>query len=223
MRLLPPGSRRTWHGLRLGGAIALLALVAGCTSLLIDDKPRDESTIYVPDPRVQADPTWPSVKWQLMVAPPTSLRGGDSLRIFVRPSPNEVQIYKGARWGKSPSNMIEDSLLRAFEDSNRITAVARQGSGLNADYKLLVDVRRFESDYGQAAVPSATIEVAAKLMHMQTQQVVASHTFLEARPAATTAIPDVVAAFEQALSDISRDLAGWTLSSGQQHANTLPR
>ena len=44
---------------------------------------------------------------------------------------------------------------------------------------------------------------------------VASHTFLEAAPAAGTAVPEVVAAFEQTLAAISADLVGWTLSNGQ--------
>jgi len=43
--------------------------------------------------------------------------------------------------------------------------------------------------------------------------VVASRTFLQARPAASTEIPDVVQAFEQALEAITGDLAGWTLRS----------
>ena len=73
--------------------------------------------------------------------------------------------------------------------------------------------RRFESDYAGAAVPSATIQVSAKLVHLASQQVVASRTFLQARPAASTEIPDVVQAFEQALEAITGDLAGWTLRS----------
>jgi cholesterol transport system auxiliary component len=217
------GIRRVLRALRLGAGVALVALACGCTSLLVDDKPRDPSTIYSPDPRVPADPGWPSVPWQLVIASPTAARLSDSVRIAVRPSPNEIQIYKGARWARSPSHMLEDALLHSFEDSGRVAAVARQVNGIDAEYKLLLDVRRFESDYGQAAVPAATIEVAAKLMHMHTQQVVASRTFLEATPAASTAVPDVVSAFEQSLAAITRGVVGWTLTSGAGHSGGTSR
>src|SRR3546814_4964845 len=82
----------------------------------------------------------------------------------------------------SDLQMLEDAVLRALEDSGRIGAVARQGSGINGNYKLVMDLRRFEADYAGAAVPAATIEVNAKLLHSADQQVAASRTFQAARP-----------------------------------------
>ncbi|HWU71319.1 MAG TPA: ABC transporter, partial [Pseudoxanthomonas sp.] len=70
------------------------------------------------------------------------------------------------------------------------------------------------------AVPSATIEVNAKLMRMRDQRIVATRTFLQAQPAAGVEVPQVATAFEQALSAITRDLAGWSLQSGQTDAST---
>src|SRR3546814_9443388 len=94
----------------------------------------------------------------------------DSLRIAVRPTPDELQVYKGANWSRPPTLMLEDAVLRALEDSGHIGAVARQGSGIAGDYKLVMDVRRFEADYAGAAVPAATIEINAKLLHTADQQ-----------------------------------------------------
>jgi cholesterol transport system auxiliary component len=114
--------------------------------------------------------------------------------------------------------MLEEGILQTLEDSGRIATVARQGTGIGADYRLLLDVRRFEADYAGNSVPSATIEVTAKLLHVKTQQLAGSRTFLQAQPASTTAVPDVVASFEQALTATSREIAGWTLTMGEQHA-----
>lgn len=197
---------------------ALLAcmLLAGC-SILSGGSPKDRSTLYAPDPRIAADPAWPTVQWQLAIVPATATRMIDSLRIAVRPTPSELQVYKGASWAKTPTSMLEDALLRGLEDSGKIPAVARQGSGIAADFRLVMDLRRFEADYAGAAVPSATIEVNAKLLHSIDQQIVASRTFLSRQPAASAAVPDVAAAFDPALSDIARQLAGWTLDSGNAH------
>ncbi len=78
---------------------------------------------------------------------PSAARMVDSPRINVRPTPSQMEIYKGASWAQPATDMIEDTLLRGFEDSGRIRGVARSTAGIRADYKLSTDVRRFESDY----------------------------------------------------------------------------
>lgn len=194
---------------------ALLLLLSGCA--LLGGKSGDPVTLYAPDARVQADPAWPAVAWQLSMTRPTASRMDDSARITVRPTPNEVQVYKGSSWAKRPSEMLEDTVLSALEDSGKIAAVARQGSGIGGEYKLVLDIRRFESDYAGQAVPAATIEVNAKLLHGQDAQVVLSRTFRRAQPAASIAVADVVAAFERALTDVSGDITGWVLIEGDRH------
>ena len=212
MKMPSCSSRRVLrHGLAVLAVLMLTACALGGGS-------RDNVAIYAPDPRVEVDPAWPAVTWQLTITSPVAARMLDSMRIAVRPSPNQIQVYKGASWAKRPSEMLEDALLRALEDSGRIPAVARQGSGVSADYKLVMDLRRFESDYTQpGAAPMATIEVNAKLLHARDQQVIATRTFLHAQPATSTAVADVVDAFEQALGVVSHDLAGWVLNSGAAH------
>jgi cholesterol transport system auxiliary component len=198
-------------------ALLLACMLAGCSILGGSKTP---STIYAPDPRVQPDPAWPSVTWQLSLVPPTSSRMVDSQRIAVRPTPGEIQVYKGAVWAKTPSEQITDTVLRALEDSGKIPAVARQGSGVAADYKLVMDMRRFEADYAGAAVPNATIEVNAKLLHAPEQDIVASRTFLQAVPAAGTDVASVAQAFDQALGALGHDMAGWVLASGDAHEHS---
>lgn len=195
---------------------AAVLLLSGCSSILGGSK--TPTTIYAPVTRAQAPADWPAVQWSLALGRSYGGRGADGLRIAVRPAPNELQVYKGAQWSRPPNEMLEEGILQTLEDSGRIATVARQGTGIGADYRLLLDVRRFEADYAGNNVPSATIEVTAKLLHVKTQQLAGSRTFLQARPASTTAVPDVVAAFEQALTAASREVAGWTLAMGEQHA-----
>jgi cholesterol transport system auxiliary component len=197
--------------IRLSFALPLLFALGGCSIL---GKQKEPTTLYAPDPRVQADPSWPSVGWQLTIGRPEAARMTDSLRIAVRPSAEELQVYKGASWTKPPSEMVADAVLRALEDSGRIPAVARQGSGVAADYRLAMDLRRFESDYAGGATPSATIEVNAKLLHAGDRNVVASRTFVQTVPANSTAVADVVDAFDRGLGQVAHDIAGWTLANG---------
>jgi cholesterol transport system auxiliary component len=195
-------------------ALVVGGLLAGCSILGGSKTP---VTIYAPDPRVAPEPSWPQVDWQLALAHPDAARMVDSMRIAVRPTPGEMQVYKDASWAKTPNDQVEDTVLRALEDSRKIRAVARKGSGIAADYTLLMDVRRYEADYAGNAVPAATIEVNVKLLHALDQGVVASQTFLQAVPAAATDTASVAQAFGTALGTISRDIAGWALVTGDAH------
>jgi cholesterol transport system auxiliary component len=207
--------RMSIAALRIAGLCLLVPALSACSSLLGGSK--HDTSIYAPDVGAIDAQAWPQVRWQLAMGRTTGARSADSQRIMVRPAPNELQVYKDAQWAKPPGDMLEDGVLHALEDSGRIAVVARQGSGFSADYRLMLDVRRFESDYNGGSVPSATIEVTAKLLHVKDQQLAGSHTFLRAQPAATTAIPDVVAAFDQALTAVTGELAGWTLATGEQY------
>lgn len=183
-------------------AATLLAVLSACA---LPGGQRTPSTIYAPDPRVAADPSWPEVNWQLSLAQPTAARMIDGYRIAVRPIPNELQVYRGASWAKTPGDMLQDAILRTLEDSGRLPAVARQGVGFVADYRLFLDLRRFESDYAG---------------HGPDQEIVASRTFLHAEPATSPDVPQVVEAFSRSLGAIARDVSGWVLESGETHERT---
>ncbi|SOU05984.1 ABC-type transport auxiliary lipoprotein family protein [Xanthomonas arboricola] len=200
--------------------VSLLAL-GGCSVLTGGDK--KPATIYAPNVRIAPNPSWPQVSWQLSVSKPSAARVIDSPRINVRPTPGELQVYHGAGWAQPATDMLEDSVVRAFEDSGKIAAVARISTGIRSDYKLAIDLRRFESDYAGQSLPSATIELNAKLLHAADQRVVASRTFLVARPSSGTDTAAVAAAFEQAMTQVTTELVGWTLVTGQQDSQSLPR
>jgi cholesterol transport system auxiliary component len=217
----PRRSARFPAKVRATAAVLVCMLLAGCSILGGGD--RRPPTLFAPDPRVATDPAWPSVGWQLALGTPSGARVIDSYRIAVRPTPGELQVYKGARWAKSPGEMLQDSLLRALEDSGRLPAVARQGAGVAADYKLLLDLRRFEADYTGATVPAATIEVNAKLVHAKDQSVVASRTFVHAEPAGSVDVARVADAFGEGLGRISHDIAGWVLATGAAHDARVQR
>ncbi|WP_313317092.1 ABC-type transport auxiliary lipoprotein family protein [Stenotrophomonas sp.] len=203
---------------KLLASTCLLAL-AGCSVLAGGD--RQSTTIYAPQVRITADPAWPQVDWQLAIAKPSAARLVDSPRINVRPTPGELEVYRGATWSQPATDMLEDTLLRGFEDSGRISGVARIATGIRSDYKLTIDLRRFEADYRGTELPAATIELNAKLIHSIDQRVVAARTFNTVENASSTATGDVAKAFETALDKTSTELIGWTLLSGQADAQRM--
>ena len=108
-------------------------------------------------------------------------------------------------------------VLRALEDSGKIPAAARNGAGIDADYRLIMDIRHFEADYAGGGAPSAVIEVNAKLVHMLDHAIAGNRTFRQVQPAAGTEVARVSDAFSQALASVGGEIAGWALQSGQAH------
>lgn len=198
--------------LRLVIALPIAIALAGCS--ILGSEQRDPVTIYAPDVRVPARADWPTVAWTLVIAKPTAARVIDSPRISVRPTPGELQVYRGVSWAMPATDMLQDAVQRTLEDSGRIPAVASADAGILGDYKLVMDLRRFEADYAGGTQPSAVVEVNAKLVNNRDQRVVASRTFLQQKPATGIEVAQVATAFDQALEAVTADIVGWVLVSG---------
>jgi len=207
------GTVASWRRAASSAAMILATAALGGCALLGGG--REPATIYAPLVSPSPDPAWPALDWQLSISRPEASRIVGTTRIAVRPDPGELQVYKGALWAKAPDEQLQDALLRELEASGKLRAVARQGSGMSADHRIELDLRRFDADYAGNAAPAATIEVAAMLLdNGDGRGVIASRTFTQAVPAAGTDIAQVSQAFGQAVQAIAHDIAGWTLQSG---------
>lgn len=193
---------------------ALLAL-AGCGIV----PKKTEIAIYDPQPRIQADAGWPRVDVQLVVLRPSAERLANSARIMVRPTPGEIQVYKGAIWSQPAPDMLQDAIVRTLEDSHKLTGVTRRGGGIAGDYDLAIDIRRFDADYAGRATPDAVIEVSASLIHNGENRILATRVFRQSSPAGRADVADVARAFSQSLEGIARDISAWTLSTLQRPAH----
>lgn len=192
--------------------IGLVLAMAGCGIV----PKKSEISIYDPQPRVQPSADWPRIDMQLVVLRPGAERLINGTRIIVRPTPGELQVYKGAVWSQPAPDMLHDAIVRTLEDSGKLAGVTRRGGGIAGDFDLALDIRRFDADYAQDTTPSAVIEVSASLIHNRENRVAATRLFRHATPSTGTAIAEVNHAFEQSLGRVTHDIAGWTLASMQQ-------
>jgi cholesterol transport system auxiliary component len=213
-------SARAVAGIRIAALLLATASLAGCgilpkqeTLALYDPAPRHSTTEHV------ANSAWPQADWQLQISRPYADAMHDSARILVRPQPDELQVYKGAAWTQPAPDIVLDTLLRAFTDSGRLAGVSRRGEGVSAKYELLLDLRRFESDYAGGTTPIARIEIGARLVHNADNRVVASEVFDASTPSEGVGITQISRAFEQSLGDATGRLIGWTLSEGQRDSS----
>ena len=195
-------------------SLVLLLPLVGCGSLLPKSEPQQILTSQV---HVDPDPAWPHVGWQLTVAQPIASDILDSRRMAVIPSPGRIEVYKGVSWDDTVPNIVQDTVVQAFEDSGKILAVGHQAAGLHTDFLLMLEIRDNQAVYRTpSAPPEVTLVVNAKLVDYATSRAVASRTFRETVPASGTAVPAVAQAFDTALGAFVHELVGWALDSGQQ-------
>lgn len=206
---------------RAVAALAIAAALAACSPL---PAKRTSTQIYTAEPRIALDEAWPRVTWQLVVVRPVASQLLDSNRIAVRPRPGELQVYKDAVWTESAPSLVQSAILRGFEDSGRITAVGRPGTGLRADYSLSLDLRRFETVYpAGGGLPEAQVEIRARLIDAASNRVLSSRGFAAATPLSGTSTQEAVEAFEPSLSRVVHDIVGWTLIAGEANAQSVMR
>jgi cholesterol transport system auxiliary component len=194
--------------------LATALLAAGCGSL---GGPKVAIKVYSPPTQVQVDPAWPMADWTLAVGTSSAVEALDSPRIAVRPTPNELQTYKGAAWADTAPDMLRAAVVEGFEDSGKIASVARFGGGSGSersDLALQLEIRAFETDYGSGA-PEAVIEVQARLVDRR-GDAFATKRFRRAVAGASAEVPAMVDAFGDAMSGLTTDVVGWTLVEGNR-------
>jgi cholesterol transport system auxiliary component len=200
---------------RLAVLLPLVLLALSACSVL---PKREPTTIYEPSQSAAANSAdWPTASWSLLIAKPTANDMLDSDGIAVRPTAGSFQIYKGAVWPESAPKMVQTTLLRKFEDSQKILSVARTGTIVRGEYELLTELRAFESVYEQPGQPNAVVDIYVRLVHTTDGAVVAARNFKDSELAASENVSDVVAAFASSLGRVSDQIAAWTLSNGNKH------
>jgi uncharacterized lipoprotein YmbA len=127
----------------------------------------------------------------------------DRPQFVTRSGANELTINEFARWGEplraEIPRVIAGDLSRELDGA--FVSIYPQSSGSNADIRLQLDVRRFDSTLGEAA----TVEVVWTLRPVKGPAVSGRSVAREATAGA--GYEALVAAHSRALASVSRDIA----------------
>ena len=193
--------------------IAALALApAGCTSLL--PAAGAPPKLYTLTPASDFPPEGRRVTWQLLVDVPASAVALDTERIALSRSATTIDYFADAAWTDRAPLLVQSLLVQSFENSGRITAIARESLALRADYILRPELRHFEAEYGDGSAPSAHVQIGAKLVKMPERNIVAQQRVDTRAPARENQVPVIVDAFNAALHEAMRKLVDWALDAG---------
>jgi cholesterol transport system auxiliary component len=199
-----------------GASFTLLAALTGCSVLQRVNTPVN---LYTLTPKTTYPEGLPPVDWQLVVETPTSAASLDTARIALQRTPLTFEYYADSAWTDNAPAMVQTLLIESFESTRRISGVGREAIGLRPDYILKTDLREFEAVYdGKNPIPIVWIRMNAKLVKLPERRIVASETFGEKLPAAGSKLPEIVAAFDDALGLVFKRIVLFTLAAPAQHS-----
>ena len=145
---------------------------------------------------------------------PVSAASLDTARIALQRTALTFEYYADAAWTDNAPAMVQTLLIESFEATKRISGVGREAIGLRPDFVLMTDLREFEAVYdGDNPIPTIWVRMNAKLVRLPERRIVESDTFGEKLPAAGSKLPDVVAAFDEALGHVLKQIVLFVLAA----------
>jgi cholesterol transport system auxiliary component len=196
---------------------ALAASLAACGGILTVVGPNPN--VYTLSPKNTFASELPRVEWQLVVEEPYAAGGLDTNRIAVKPSSYELKYFSDSRWSDRAPKMIQTLLVESFENTGKIVAVGREVVGLRSDFNLKTELREFQAEYtNYGQPPTVRVRLNAKLIRQPRQEIVESRNFEYTIVAKSTAMTDIVEAFDEALGKVLRRSVEWVMASQHQAA-----
>ncbi len=147
---------------------------------------------------------------QLTIPAPTTIVALDTQRIMLRSAEGLVPAFDGFRFADSIPLIVQSRLTQGFENAGD-PRVGTDTSGINGDFQLLVNIRKFE----MATIGEATAEVALMAKLVDTGgAVVDAKLFTAEGPVSNIGKPEAIAtAIDQAFGKAATDLIVWTFGA----------
>lgn len=201
--------------IRLGAAVLVLALAAGCGTLR--PTPPDHPTYYSLDyassahnegGAVPATAALSEKSPTLIVSSPRAASGFDSQRIVYMRESHKREYFAHSEWVDSPARMLAPLIVKAVERTGTFRAVVLTPSTATGDLRLDTEIVRLQQEFnGQPSRVRFTLRTY--VVDNATRRVLAWREFDEAVAAASDTPSGGVAAANQAVQAVLERLAGF--------------
>ncbi len=192
-------------GLAVAVLLAGAAFLSGCGGGPFAPKPDTYELTGIPTVKGPS-----SRNRQIVVTDPAALKSLDGSNIVVRTSPEAIQYLARSQWNDNLPSIIQEQLIAAFEDSDRLGGVAKPGDSIAADYLISPTIRAFEivaSDNGDTAV----VEISVRIVNDRNGVVRSQKVFQATAPVRGSDNIDFIRALDQANGQVVTDIVAWTL------------
>jgi cholesterol transport system auxiliary component len=204
----------TWPTGRLARRLvpsAILLVLAGCSGLFGGSAP---AHLYRVTPKSTYPPNLPRRSVQLLIDVPLAPAGLDTSRIALTRSAVSIDYFADSEWADRAPLLVQTALLEAFENSRAINAIDREMVGLRADFILKTEIRHFEAVYDSPnGAPEAWVSINLRLVNPADRDIVAQTSFEHRQRASANDMPNIVAAFDDALGEVMKEIVLWTVTN----------
>ena len=193
---------------------ALAAAAGGCVPILPGQGPAPRT--FRVTPKYTFDPKLPAAKWSLAVAEPVSERTLDTDRIAVVTNGIGVDYVALAFWVDRAPAMVQTLIVQSFRNSGRVDQVGTNRDRVRPDFQLVSDLRAFQLNRGGSGSDVVRVLLNAQLLRMPRRNSVGRESFANELAPAGDGIDAVVAAFDEALGKVLKELVAWTVRTGNR-------
>ena len=192
-------------------AVALLVATGSCSNL-IPGADRQPPRLYEPTPKTTFATDLPTIRHQLIVETPQAAAGLNTAKIAIKEKRHTLDYYARVEWTDVAPRLVQTMVLKSFENTRKVLAVGREGSGLRADYIIKIDLRNFQAElFDGTGVPEANVEFIAKLVRMPDREIVADFAYQRKWKAESKELDDVIDAFNESLGGVMKRIVEWAI------------
>lgn len=182
-----------------------LLVLSACTGLLGNSGPAPD--LYTLSALSQSPAGLVRAPWHLLIEEPIAVGGLEANRIAVQRTPNEIRYFADIRWVERATRMIQGLMVESFEHAGAVASVDRYAVGPRADYILKAELRDFQAElFNNTRIPTVHVRLTVRMARAGRQQTVWMRDFSARVTARTSTAPEVVAAFDQALSQVMAEI-----------------
>jgi phospholipid/cholesterol/gamma-HCH transport system substrate-binding protein len=187
---------------KLDGIVAGLEKMTGATTPV-------QKTTYDLQALQNPGPTTVTIKGQLVIPEPTAVAMLETQRMLFSPA-SEIPGLSEFLWADTIPRLFQARLIESFENYDIAHAPLRTADVGQADFQLLIDVRRFR--VALESGPEAQIGLSARIIDKD-GKVIASRLFEESEKFDKVEPQTAVTAFDAAFGRIARNMIAWTVQT----------
>jgi cholesterol transport system auxiliary component len=194
-------------------ALCTLALsLAGCSLLPEPGEPTKKYTLGALSDEGGSDSEHRSHSRQLIVDLPTLYPPLDSTRIALKPQEQLIDYYADVEWADRLSALIQESLIYSLQNKAGLRGVSRPTEGIQADYALKIEVRKFYVDQKEAPQHStAQVDYMVHLVKLPERHIVVSQQFTHTQTIPEHSMDSIIKSLNTAHLEVSRALVPWVV------------
>jgi phospholipid/cholesterol/gamma-HCH transport system substrate-binding protein len=154
---------------------------------------------------------------QIIVPEPSALMSLDSERITTVSADGVLSGLQDGQWSDAVTRIVQTAIIRGLEDSRAFGGVSRPLDDLTSDFRVAIDVRKFQIGPG----PVAEVELGGKIIDGK-GRIVGTQVFRGSAPAKSSDAAGAVAGFDQAMSKTGPDFVAWVARAIAEQTTLKP-